>query len=177
DLFKDHMDDAVSRLREKDINHTNRATLTKNMLFSCAFGSFKIRSSLYCLGYWYKYNEFDDEIKMSVDLLENYYYLALNTSHEQPGRNVSFINFTLIDGNGVTPIVKNFNPYDDGLNDDFVPINDGDNVFGNISSQNKVHYRIKEAHSDVIKAPIVHQMILNRINNLPEKEEKVYKIG
>ena len=81
---------------------------------------------------------------------------------------------TLIDGNSVT--YPRLNPYNDGLNDDLVPTNDGDNIFSNITSNNKIHYRIKKNHVGVIKEPITYAIINSRINNLPEGDENEYKI-
>ena len=172
DLFKDHMDDAVTQLKEKNINHTTVSKLRKGLIYNCFRNSSNSRSFIFCTGYWILNSEiFSDDIKMSVDVLDNYHYIAKNLSDQQPGDNLSLIKFTLIDGNYVRVPM-----YNNGSDDELVPTNDGNQIFSLISSTNKVHYRINEYHSQIIKEPITYQIIYHRLNNISEDIEGGFKI-
>jgi len=173
DLFKDHMDDAVSRLREKDINHTTVFNLRKGLLSNCFLDSSSTRSLIFCAFYWVlNFEESNDNIKMSVNVLENYYFIAKNNSDPQPVDNLSLNTFTLIDGDYVRGLI-----YNDGSNDELVPTNDGDQIFDLVSSSNKTHYRINEYHSKIIKEPITYKIIYHRLNNISEDNEGGFRIG
>ena len=174
DMFKDHMDEAIAKVKAEGKNHTDSKELTKEMPIECLTGSSSLKSVLYCLGYWLESKKGSSGNKMSTNLLENYHYLALNISDSQPGDNITINKFTLIDGNEVT--YGKWNPYADGLNDDLVPTSDGDNIFKNINSTDKTHYRMGQHHTEVLYGPIAYKMIFNRLNNLPEEEEGVHKI-
>ena len=76
---------------------------------------------------------------------------------------LSLNKFTLIDGDYVRGLI-----YNDGSNDELVPTNDGDQIFGLVSSSNKTHYRINQYHSQIIKEPITYQIIYHRLNNISE---------
>src|SRR3989338_4345290 len=74
DLFKDHMSNSINKLRQKNVNHTTVFNFRKGLLSSCLSDSSSTRSFIFCAFYWALNSwESNDDIKMSVDVLENYY--------------------------------------------------------------------------------------------------------